>query len=85
MDIEPTSILAERKAKALVYLNGALTAVFEVDDNVSYTELHIDDACRLIKAMIVILLIGGGVDVEKRRWRIKYYQCTGPTKVPTIH
>ncbi len=85
MYIEPTSILAERKTKALVYLNGGLTAVFEVGDDVSYTELHIDDACRLMEAVMVMLLIGGDVDVEKRRWRIKYHQCTGPTKVPAIH
>ena len=85
MDIEPISTLAERKTKTLAHLNGALTAVFEVDDDVSYTELHIDDACRLIKAVVVMLLIGGGVDVEKRRWRIKYYQYIGSTKVLTIH
>ncbi len=85
MDIESTSTLAERKTKALVHLNGALTAVFEIDDNVSYTELHIDDACRLMKAVVMMLLIGGNVDVKKRRWRIKYYQYIGSTKVPTIH
>ncbi len=67
MNIEPTLTLAERKTKALVHLNGALIAVFEIDDNVSYTELHIDDAYRLIEAMIVMLLIDEGVDVEKRR------------------
>ncbi len=85
MNIESISILAKRKTKALAHLNDALTAVFEIDDDVSYTELHIDDACRLMEAIMVMLLIDGGVDVEKRRWRIKYYQCTKPTKVPTIH
>ncbi len=85
MDIESTSILAKRKAKVLVHLDDALTAVFEIDDDVNYIELHIDDACRLIKAVMVMLLIGEGVDVKKRRWRIKYYQCIEPTKVPVIH
>jgi len=40
-------------------------AVFEVDDDVSYTKLHIDNACRLVEAMMVMLIIDEGVDVER--------------------
>jgi len=42
-----------------------VVAVSKVDDNVSYTELQIDDICRLIEVMVVMLIIDGDVDVER--------------------
>jgi hypothetical protein len=47
--------------------------------------LHIDDAIRPVDAVVVVLITDGGVKVEKRRWRMKYHLCIGPTKMPVGH
>jgi len=40
--------------------------VFEIDNNVNYIELHINDAYRLVKTMIIILTIDEDVDVKRK-------------------
>jgi len=42
-----------------------VTIVFEVDDNINYIKLHIDNAYRLIKIIIMMLIINRDIN-EKR-------------------
>jgi len=52
-------------------------AVFEIDDNVNYIEMYIDDTCRLVETIVVRLYTidddDGGVflikvDIVPTRW-----------------
>jgi len=39
--------------------------VFEINNNVNYTKLHIDNAYKLIKTIVIILIIDKDVDVKR--------------------
>jgi len=47
------------------YLDNVVTIVFEVDDNVNYIELHINNAYRLVETIIIIIIIDRDVDVKR--------------------
>jgi len=66
-----------------------VNAALKVGDDVSHTDLDIDDVCSLIEAVVVMAVVvmavvGGGVDAERGGggWNIIW---TGPTFVPVIH
>ncbi len=45
--------------------NNALIVVFEIDDNVKYTELHTNNAFRLVETVLVILIIDEDIEIKR--------------------
>jgi hypothetical protein len=44
--------------------DSTVIALFEIDDDINYTELYIDDAYRPMKATMIMLTIDGDVDMK---------------------